>query len=121
MRDAERAALPAALSGVTAEMQSAVDLGDRELSAFFAEIAAFLKLTGGGWPAEQRQEWIEQASAELGVFPVSLVIEAVREARRRVHQPSRFVSWVLERIEADVEKLRKEADLLERLAEIAAQ
>lgn len=85
------------------------------------EIGQFATLTCGGWNPEQIQLWIEQATTELVDLPARLVLDAVREARRRIWEPKRFLSWVFERIEADVAKVRNEVKMLEELQRLAQE
>lgn len=119
LRPEEREALGEARDGLAIEMRSANDLGPDEQEAFTLEIAAFLALTAGGWTADQRDEFLTQASHELASLPVSLSIPAIREARRRVWDARRFVAWIIEDTEDRLRRLSLERDRLNRLAEIA--
>lgn len=111
-------ALDAALAGIARELVTVDMLSDQQQEKFRAEIAAFVALTGGGWMPEQRAEFIHQAAIDLGDIPARLLAPAIREARRRVWEPKRFVSWVHEIVAADVAKLRAEADMLRRLGSV---
>ncbi len=102
-------------------MATVDSLDEEQHLAFRAEIAGFVALTGGGWLPEQRAEFIEQAAADLAGIPVRLLAPAIREARRRIWSPARFVSWVYEHVADDVAKLRAERETLNRLAAIADQ
>lgn len=84
-----------------------------------SEIAAFVKLTGGGWLPEQRQEFIEQAIMDLSDVPLALLMPALREVRKRVWDPKRFLVWINERVEGEVNKLETERNRLRMLREIA--
>lgn len=119
LREVETAALPDALRGVCNQRRTINEMGTSAQAGLVSEIAAFVALTGGGWPVEQRDEFIMRASAELADFPATLVIDAIRDARKRVWDGKRFVSWVVERIEGEVERLTIEHDRLFNLARIA--
>lgn len=95
-------------------------MSERQQHAFLAEIASFVAITGGGWLPEQRTEFIQQAAANLADLPVSLLAPAIRDARRRVWEPKRFVSWIHESVAADLQRLNEERDLIARLVRIAA-
>lgn len=110
--------LTQALAGVDREAATVDRLSDAEQVAFRAEIAGFVALTGGGWMPDQRVEFIEQAAADLADIPARLLAPAIREARRRVWEPKRFVSWIHEFVASDIAKLRAERDTLTRLAAI---
>lgn len=117
LRPAERAAIIPALHEVRREMTTAADLAARDQEGFVNEIGTFVKLTGGGWPQSQREEFIQQAAIDLAEYPVVLVVEAIAEARKRVWEPKRFVSWIVERIEPAAAKLKAEEDRLVRIAD----
>lgn len=120
LREPERAALPGALAGVRSDLRSARAIGARAQEYLMEQIAGFVKLTGGGWHPGQRQEFIEQALVELVDYPAAMVDAAIAVARKKVHQPSRFVSWIVETIEPEAIKLQEEERRLARLAEIVA-
>lgn len=84
-----------------------------------AEIGGFVALTGGGWMPAHRQEFIDQCLLEFADLPHSVVIPAIRQARRKVFEPKRFVSWVFEFIEKDLNRLEAEGKQLGELAGIA--
>lgn len=111
--------IPAALALVNHELFPVSQLGTGDLEQVFGEVAAFVKITGGGWPSEQRQEFIDQAMIEFADLPVSLLIPALRAARRKVTWAREFVAWVFEAVERDLGKLEAERDNLARLAEIS--
>jgi hypothetical protein len=112
--------LPPALAGCRTELLEPIDMTDAVIEELMVEVDGFIRLTGGGWPIEQRQEWLEQATVELSQVPASLVFDSVRLARRTIYQPARFVSWIVE-INADkTAKLNAESKALETLTEIAA-
>lgn len=83
------------------------------------EIGGFVRLTGGGWMPEHRQEFIDQCCVEFALLPAAIVIPAIRLARRKVFDPKRFVSWVFEYIQKDLDRLESEGKRLETLARIA--
>jgi hypothetical protein len=115
-----KADIDTALAGVRAEAVSVLELNDDQQDQFLRELGGFVKLTGGGWPAEQRQEFIEQAAVELAEVPVALLVPAIRDARRTIWDPKRFVSWIFERVDRDLRKLNTEREQLEQLRAIAA-
>lgn len=95
-----------------------LDLPDVAAEQLAAEIGGFVALTGGGWPGEQRQEFIDQALAEFATVPLAILLPAIRLARRTVWDPKRFVSFVFAAIAPDIERLAVERDRLERLSAI---
>lgn len=112
--------LRTAIAGWQAESTALRDLSDRELERFIAdEIGGFVRLTGGGWMPEHRQEFIDQCAVEFALLPASVVIPAIRIARRKVFDPKRFVSWVFEYIQKDLDRLETEGRQLGELAGIA--
>lgn len=115
----ERQVILAAQEGCARAALPAQDLQDEAVERFMSEIASFVRLVGGGWPAEHRQEFIDQACIDLGDLPASLLAPAIRAARKRVYSPARFVSWVFEAVEIDNRKLQVELSRLSTLAEIA--
>lgn len=119
LREIELAALPEALAGIRQQRLSVAAMGDKAKAGLVAEIAAFVALVGGGWPVEQRDEFILRSADELWDYPASLVFDAVRVARKRVWDGKRFVSWVVERIEGEVDRLDVEHERLFNLARIA--
>lgn len=109
-----------ALAGVTVAIRSVIESSDDIVDALLIEIGAFIKLVGGGWPPEHRQEFIEQAATDFADVPASLIAPVLREARRRVRWAREFVPWVHEAVEQDWSKLKVEQNRLRKLAEIAA-
>lgn len=95
-------------------------LSEEQQINFRAEIAGFVALTGGGWVPEQRAEFINQAAADLADIPVRLLAPAIRQARRQIWSPARFVSWVHEHVADDLAKLRSERETIQCLAAIVA-
>jgi len=119
--DSFREALPVAIAGVEAELLIVFDLPDTRVEALMDEVRQFLNLTGGNWPPERITAFIKQAANELGEWPVSLVIPAVRKARQTIYQPARFISWIVEQIEGPTGALRLERERLLELQELAKQ
>lgn len=116
-----RSDIPVARAGAEAESLTILDLPDAGAEHVLAEIAAFIALTGGAWPPEHRQEFINQAAAELCELPASIVVKAIRVARKRIYQPQRFVSWIYESTETDVSRLAAELDRLRQLDALAKE
>lgn len=114
-----RTDLTHAVSGVREASKTVFDMEDDAAEYLMAEIGRFVALAGGGWLPEQRQEFIVQAASTLGEIPAGLLEPAIHEARKRVWDAKRFVSWIFEFVEADLRKLETERARLERLAEIA--
>ena len=102
-----------------AEATPATDLPTEGKLLFLGEINKFMRLAGGGWPPEQRQEWQDQAAEELAVYPVLLTVPAIREARQRIFSPARFVPWVIEAIADGHARLDREMAQLGQLNAIA--
>lgn len=112
--------LRAAIKGYQNEAQPLRDLADNVLEKVVAEeIGGFVRLTGGGWMPEHRQEFIDQCCVEFALLPASVVIPAIRQARRKVFDPKRFVSWIFEFIDKDLNRLDAEGKQLAELARIA--
>lgn len=112
--------LRAAIAGYQAEALPMRDLNDQMLERVITEeIGGFVRLTGGGWMPEHRQEFIDQCCVEFALLPASIVIPAIRQARRKVFDPKRFVSWVFEFVDKDLNRLEAEGKQLAELARIA--
>lgn len=112
--------LRTAIAGYQAEVLPLRDLADSVLEQVVAEeIGGFVRLTGGGWMPEHRQEFIDQCCVEFGLIPASVIIPAIRLARRKVFDPKRFVSWVFEFVDKDIVRLENEGKQLGELARIA--
>lgn len=112
--------LRAAIAGYQAEAMPLRDLADAMLEKVVTdEIGGFVRLTGGGWMPEHRQEFIDQCCVEFALLPASIIIPAIRIARRKVFDPKRFVSWVFEFVDKDLNRLENEGKQLEALARIA--
>lgn len=109
-----------ACAGYRLECTAIADLDHDVLKKVITEeIGGFVRLTGGGWMPEHRQEFIDQCCVEFALLPASVVIPAVRQARRKVFDPKRFVSWVFEFIEKDLNRLDAEGKQLAELTRIA--
>lgn len=109
-----------AIAGYQAEAAPLRDLADDAMERFIAdEVGGFVRLTGGGWMPEQRQEFIDQCCIEFALLPTSVLVPAIRQARRKVFDPKRFVSWIFEFVDKDLNRLEAEGKTLARLAEIA--
>ena len=117
------AVLDDALRGTRNELSSAVlrDGGGRpdHRALLRVELGKYLRFAGGGWPAEQRQEWIEGVEEELRDYPFDIVLESIRRGRRKVKAPWSFVEWVCADVEPIVERLKAEERRLAELREIA--
>lgn len=112
--------LRAAIAGYQAETLTIGQLDEAALIRFIDdEVGGFVRLTGGGWLPEHRQEFIDQCCIEFAQIPASLAIPAIRQARRRVFDPKRFVSWVFETVQKDLDRLETEGKMLGELARIA--
>lgn len=128
---ADEAEIAAALSDLAPQLREAVAGHARECSALADlpsdvlekvvsdEIGGFVRLTGGGWMPEHRQEFIDQCCIEFALLPASVIIPAIRIARRKVFDPKRFVSWIFEYVEKDLNRLEAEGERLMQLARIA--
>lgn len=112
--------LRAAIAGYQAETVPLSQLPDGVLESVISqEIGGFVRLTGGGWMPEHRQEFIDQCCVEFAALPATVIIPAIRQARRKVFDPKRFVSWVFEYVEKDINRLDIEGKQLAELARIA--
>jgi hypothetical protein len=109
-----------ACEGHARECQPLSDLPTQDLERVLVqEIGGFVRLTGGGWMPEHRQEFIDQCCVEFANLPASVVVPAIRLARRKVFEPKRFVSWIFEYIDKDLARLEAEGARLTRLRQIA--
>lgn len=112
--------LRTAVVGYQQEARPLNSLDDAQLERVVGEeIGGFVRLTGGGWMPEHRQEFIDQCCVEFALLPASLIIPAIRQARRKVFDPKRFVSWVFEYVDKDLNRLENEGKQLAELARIA--
>jgi hypothetical protein len=83
------------------------------------ELGAYLRLTGGGWHPDDKQEWIAGAADELQEYPMSLVLPELAKARKREPWPNKLVSRVVDAIEPRVARLEAERAMLDALQDIA--
>lgn len=83
------------------------------------ELGKYMRLTAGGWHADDKAEWINGATDELASLPAALVLPEVVIARRREPWPNKLVARVCEAIEPRVARLEAERAKLEKLQEIA--
>lgn len=115
--DEVRASLPAAIAGWEVEARPATT--GAEIEGLMAELGRYIGLTGTSMTYDARQEWIGLAAAELAGMPMSLVLPAIVEARRRVPWPNKLVSTICDKIDDRAARLAAEGDKLRRLAELA--
>lgn len=109
-----------ALEGFNAEFTVLNDVDDMTLAMFVKdEITGFVKLVGGGWQQAHRDEFVDQCVLEFGDVPYSVLLPAVRRARRQVYESKRFVSWVFEDMEKALTRLEAEGHILRKLAKAA--
>lgn len=112
-----RAALPVALAGW--EVEARRPSADFELADLMGQLGRYIALTGTSLGHDDRVEWIQVATDELAVLPMSLVLPAIADARRRVPWPNKLVSTIFERVEDKAARLDAEGEKLRRLTELA--
>lgn len=76
-------------------------------------------LLKAGLAAEHKEDWISIALEDLAQLPPDMVIDALREVRRRARFEGDVLPMVLEIIDPRVAALRTEQKHVERLIEIA--
>lgn len=113
-----RAALPAAIAGWEAEAMTPRDHPEA-LKMLAAALGKYIALTGTSMGVDAREEWIAVAIEELSEFPISMLLDTVKAARRSEPFPNRLVAAVCEKVEARAERLALEGVRLRRLAELA--
>lgn len=119
-----RAELAQALCDVREQALAARDLPDYEGGPFdqmFDKVAAFMRLAGGGWPEEDRTDFIGQATADLADIPATLLGPALDKARQKVRWPREYVPWIRDEVEDQWARLKADQQIIERLAEIAGE
>ena len=95
------------------------NLDDQTIERLIAnEIGGFIRLTMGRYPDTARQEFSDQLLVEFAEVPYSVLGAALGEARRRVSHPERLVPFVFDFIEARLERLRAEGEMLGALDRI---
>lgn len=112
-----RAHLPLALAGVRAEV--AVPESKRQRAMLLAELTEYLRIGGANMTDAQKDDWFDGCMKELSEYPLSLLIDSVARARKRIKGPWEMVWWVVADIEPAVDRLRLEEERLAKLAEIA--
>ena len=75
-------------------------------------------LLKAGLAVEHKEDWIGIAFSELSGFPPDMVLEALRDVRRRARYEGDVIPFVLEIVEPQVATLRTEHRRLERLQAI---
>lgn len=115
MTPALRETFSRALRGVRAELAPP---DDTEQEVLVVELTRVIALLGGGWPAEQRSEWIEVVLTELTSLPAGHVATAVSEAMRKVRYASDFLPTVVDRVEELASRARAEQATLTKIAEM---
>lgn len=89
------------------------------LKMLAAALGKYIALTGTSMGVDAREEWIAVAIEELSEFPISMLLDTVKAARRSEPFPNRLVAAVCEKVEARAERLALEGVRLRRLAELA--
>lgn len=110
-----RSNLDAALRGweIEAEAPLQSDQGTAQLAS---ELGRYIALTGTSMGYDAQQEWISVAIEELGHYPASLVLDAIRAARRSEPWPNKLVPAVCDKIEVQAALLGVEGERLRKLA-----
>lgn len=108
--------LPIALAGVRYELAPVET--EIQLAALIGELSAYLRHGGATMSRSAKDEWLDGVVADLGEFPLSLLLESVPRARKRIRAPWEMVAWVVDDIESATDKLKLEEQRLAKLAEI---
>ena len=117
--DLPRHVFAEAYAGWQEEAMPLCNLDDQTIERLIAnEIGGFIRLTMGRYPDTARQEFSDQLLVEFAEVPYSVLGAALGEARRRVSHPERLVPFVFDFIEARLERLRAEGEMLGALDRI---
>lgn len=112
--------LRAALDGWRTEGTAIADVSTEDIARWIdEEIGGFIALTMGRYTAEARAEFSDQCCVEFATIPLSMLTDVVRQARREISHPEKFVPFVFDRLADKLKKFDVEGSRLRRLAEIA--
>jgi hypothetical protein len=111
-----RRALPAALMEVREEL---IPAGPEDLDKIVMALGRQIGLLKAGLATEHKDDWISIATEELCVLPANMVLEALREVRRKARYEGDVIPGVLEIVEPRVSRLLTERKNIECLLEIA--
>ena len=112
--------LQTALEGWHAEVRPLAQCSDKAVDKFVAdEIGGFINLAMTNCSPEACAAFSDQVLIELAEVPMSLLLPAIREARRKISFANRLVPFIFEFIEERMDKLRAEGERLEKLMGIA--
>lgn len=112
--------LRTAIAGWRAEGTALADVSTPEIERWIhEEIGGFIALTMGRYTPEARAEFSDQCSVELASIPLSMLTDVVRQARREISHPEKFVPFVFNMLAERLKKFDVEGSRLRRLAEIA--
>lgn len=117
LTDEVRGTVAVALAGWREESAPAI-MTEEGTAALAIALGRYIALTGTHMNHDARQEWIDVAIDELGEFPLAMVIDAVKRARRSEPFPGKLVAFVCGQIEAKAERLKAEGAKLMKLADL---
>lgn len=113
-----RTQLELADNGICTELSTAAGKPAYE-DALAAELGKYMRLTGGGWTAEDRAEWINGATDELMDYPLSMLLPELAIARKREPWPNKLVPAIVEKLEPRLARLKAEAETIHTLRALA--
>ena len=112
-----RSALHIALRSVASELAPG---GPADQEAIAIALGRQIGLLKAGLAVEHKEDWIGIALAEVVHLPPDMVLEALRDVRRKARFEGDVIPAILDIVEPKVAALRTEQKRLEKLAEIAA-
>lgn len=112
--------LQTALEGWHAEVRPLAQCSEQTVDRFVQnEIGGFINLTMMNSRPEALQAFSDQVLIEVAEVPMSLLLPAIREARRTVSFANALVPFIFKHVEERMNKLRAEGEQLEKLMVIA--
>lgn len=112
----DRNALPLAIREIAQQLAPGGPADEEQIAMSLGRQIGLLK---AGLAAEHKEDWMAVAFAELKDLPPDMVIEALREVRRKARYEGDVVPFTLEIVAPLVAKLQTERKYVERLLEIA--
>lgn len=112
-----KAAIPVALRGIRQDLATG---GPADHEAIVVSLGRQIGLLKAGLASEHKEDWIGLAFSELACWPPDMVLEALRDVRKRARFEGDVVPMVLEIVEPKVQRLQTELKHLERLEALTA-
>lgn len=116
LTQAVRQSLPLAVRAVK---QSLAPGGPADHDAIVVSLGRQIGLLKAGLAVEHKEDWIGIAFSDLADLPSDMVMDALKEVRRRARFEGDVVPLVLEIVEPRVHKLETELKVLDKLQAIA--